>query len=62
MAKSAIETATQLLDTPEVHAKLWKVITDAEASDDPAIVKRAKRLRQQREALDRQHGRTPPSE
>jgi len=49
-----------LLDTPEVHAKIWKVITDSEASSDPKIVKEAKRLRRRQEQSDLQQGRTSP--
>ena len=60
--KSLQETIAELVDKPETQAKLWKVITDAEASDDPKIVKKAKRLRREREQLDRQRGRTPPDD
>jgi hypothetical protein len=62
MTKRLSEIITEKLHTPEVHAKLWQAIRDAEASGDPKIVKQAKRLRRQREALDRQFGLTPPDE
>jgi hypothetical protein len=58
--KSLQETIAELVETPEVHAKLWKAITDAEVSDDPKILKKAQRLRRRREAFDRARGLTRP--
>ncbi len=60
--KSLQQTIAEMVERPEVHAQLWKVITDAEASDDPKIVKEAQRLRRRREVLDRERGLTRPGE
>jgi len=49
------------IESPEGHAALWKVITDAEASGDAKAVKEAKQLRRRQEQIDGQRGLpTPP--
>jgi|CZKG01.1.fsa_nt_gi hypothetical protein len=54
------EIARELIESPDGHAAMWKVIADCEASGYPKIVKRAQQLRRRQEHIDQERGLTPP--